>query len=110
MWVIRTLLIVALFVLLLWFGIDNAGEKVSVKLINTRYVNVPLIVVTFWACVFGLLVSILLFITVYFKQVGEIRRQKRISESLNAEIAALRNRPIEEADDKFLLSDKENTK
>jgi uncharacterized integral membrane protein len=108
MWVIRTLLIVAVFVILLGFGIYNAGEKVSVTILNTRYVNVPLIVVAFWSCVFGLLVSVLLFITVYFRQVGEIRRQKRINESLNAEIAALRNRPIEEADDKFLLSDKEN--
>ena len=74
MWVVRTILIVAVFVVLLGFGIYNAGEKVSVTILNTRYINVPLIVVTFWSCVFGLLVSILLFITVYFKQVGDIRR------------------------------------
>jgi len=110
MWVIRTILIVAVFVVLLGFGIYNAGEKVSVTILNTRYVNVPLIVVTFWSCVFGLLVSILLFFTVYFKQVAEIRRQKRINDSLNAEIAALRNRTIEETDDKFLLSNKEHDK
>lgn len=110
MWVVRTILIVAVFVILLGFGIYNAGEKVSVTILNTRYINVPLIVVTFWSCVFGLLVSIFLFITVYFKQVGEIRRHKRINDSLNAEIAALRNRPIEEADDKFLLSNKEENR
>jgi uncharacterized integral membrane protein len=110
MWVVRTILIVAVFVILLGFGIYNAGEKVAVTILNTRYINVPLIVVAFWSCVFGLLVSILLFITVYFKQVGEIRRQRRINESLAAEIAALRNRPIEEADDSFLLPDKENNK
>lgn len=110
MWVVRTFLIVAVFVILLGFGIYNAGEKVSVTILNTRYVNVPLIVVAFWSCVFGLLVSILLFITVYFKQIGELRRQKRVNESLNSEISALRNRPIEETDDKFLLSDKEDNK
>ena len=108
MWVVRTILIIAVFVVLLAFGIYNAGEKVSVTILNTRYINVPLIVVTFWSCVFGLVVSILLFITVYFKQIGEIRRQKRSIESLNAEIAALRNRTIEETDDSFLLSNKEN--
>jgi uncharacterized integral membrane protein len=108
MWVVRTILIVAVFVVLLGFGIYNAGEKVSVTILSTRYINVPLIVVAFWSCVFGLLVSILLFITIYFKQVADLRRLKRINDSLNAEIAALRNRPIEEADDKFLLSDKEN--
>jgi uncharacterized integral membrane protein len=108
MWVVRTILIVAVFVVLLGFGIYNAGEKVSVTILSTRYINVPLIVVAFWSCVFGLLVSILLFITIYFKQVADLRRLKRINDSLNAEIAALRNRPMEEADDKFLLSDKEN--
>jgi len=108
MWVIRTILIAALFIILLAFGIYNAGEKVAVTILDTRYVNVPLIVVAFWSCVFGLLVSMLLFITVYFKQAGEIRRQKRINESLSSEIAALRNRPIEEADEKFLVSDKED--
>ncbi len=110
MWVIRTLLIVAVFVILLGFAIYNAGERVTVTILHKPYPGVLLIEVAFWSCVFGLLVSVLLFITVYFRQVGEIRRQKRIIESLNAEIAALRNRPIEEADDKYLLSDKENTK
>jgi len=106
MWVVRAILVVAVFIVLLGFGIYNAGEKVSVTILSTRYINVPLIVVVFWSCVFGLLVSILLFITVYFKQAGEIRRQKRINDSLIAEVGALRNRPIEETDDKFLLSDK----
>lgn len=110
MWVVRSILIVAVFIVLLGFGIYNAGEKVSVTILNTRYINVPLIVVAFWSCVFGLLVSILLFITVYFKQAAEIRRQKRINGSLIAEVSALRNRPIEETDDKFLLSDKEEIK
>lgn len=109
MWVVRALLVVAVFVILLGFAIYNAEEKVTVNILNTWY-NVPLVVVVFWSCVFGLLVSILLFITVYFKQIGEIRRHKRVNESLSAEIAALRNRPIEEADGAFLLSDKENKK
>ena len=101
-------LVVVLIVVLVGFSVYNAEERVGVNILTTRYINVPLIVITFWAFIFGLVVSFLLFVTVYFRQVAEIRRQRRIADSLGSEISALRNRPIEESADDFLLSDKEN--
>jgi len=106
MWVIRTLLVVALIAIILGFSVYNAGERVAVNILNTRYTNVPLIYVAYWAFIFGMLVSFVLFVIVYFKQAGEVRRQRRIAEALSSEIAALRNRPIDESGDKFLQPDK----
>ena len=110
MWVIRALLVLVLLVILLGFSVYNAQERVAVNILNTRYVNVPLIFVAYWAFVFGLVVSFIMFATVYLKQVGEIRRYKRQSENLQSEISALRNRTIEDSAEKFLQSDKDNSK
>ena len=110
MWIVRVILIVALFIALLGFSIQNVEEKVEVVLANTKYVNVPLIYVVYWACIAGLLISIILFVAIYLRQVTELRRQKRTIDSLNNEIIALRNRSIEEADDGFLVSKKEDKK
>lgn len=110
MWVIRAVLGIVLFIVLVGFAVYNAGELVSVQLLQTRYINVPLIVVVFWAFLIGLVIAFLFFVTVYFKQVAEIRQLKRQNGALSSEIVALRNRPIEEANDKFLLSDKDEDK
>ena len=109
MWVVRALLVVALVAVILGFSVYNAEERVAVSLLNTRYITVPLIFVAYWAFSFGMAVSFLLFVTVYFKQMSELRRQKRINESLDSEVAALRNRTIEESDNLFLRSEKEDS-
>lgn len=106
MWVIRALLILAAFAIALGFVVSNADEKVAVNILQTRYVNVQLYVVAFWAFLFGMLVSFIVSVTVYFKQAGEIRRYRRTAEGLANEIAALRNRRIDEASDNFLQSNR----
>lgn len=106
MWVIRALLVVALVAIILGFSVYNADERVAVNILQTRYVNVPLIIVAYWAFLFGMLVSFILFVTIYFKQAGEIRRHRRTAEGLANEIAALRNRRIDEATDSFLQSNR----
>ena len=110
MWIIRALLVIILIMILLGFSVYNAEERVAVNIIKTRYINVPLIFVAYWAFVFGLLVSFALFATVYLRQSGEIRRTKRTAEALQSEIVALRNRPIEESNEKFLQAGKEANK
>ncbi len=110
MWVFRALLIVVFIAVLLWFSVYNAGERVTIRLLSTPYYGVPLIYVAYWAFLFGMLVSFLLFVTVYFRQAGEIRRQKRLNESLGSEISALRNRPIEDTNDSFLAAKKEDSR
>jgi uncharacterized integral membrane protein len=106
MWVIRALLVVALVAIIVGFTVYNADERVSVNLFQTRYVNYPLIYVAYWAFLFGMLVSFVLSVTIYFKQAGEIRRYRRAAEGLSNEIAALRNRRIDEASDNFLQSNR----
>ncbi|MCK5126468.1 MAG: LapA family protein [candidate division Zixibacteria bacterium] len=107
MWLVRALIVVSMFIILLGFFVYNAEQRVSVDIISAKYYNVPLIVVVFWSFIFGLVASLVISITVYFKQTGDIRHLKKTVNSLNSEIVALRNRPIEDTDDKFLLSDKE---
>jgi predicted PurR-regulated permease PerM len=110
MWVFRTLLVVILIAVILGFSVYNAQERVAVSILNTRYINVPLIYIAYWAFLFGMVISFLLFVTIYFKQAAELRRQKRITDSLTHEIAALRNRTIQESGDSFLRSGKEESK
>ncbi len=110
MWVFRALLVVVLIAVLLWFSISNAQESVAVTIFTTRYVNVHLIYVVYWAFLFGMVISFLLFVSIFFKQVAELRRQKRIAESLTHEIAALRNRTIQESGESFLHSGKDDSK
>lgn len=110
MWVIRALVVVILIAVLLGFSVYNAGERVAVNILSTRYINVPLIVVAYWAFMFGMLVSFVLFATVYFRQLSEIRRHKRTAEGLAGEISALRNRSIEDAADKLLSPGKDESR
>jgi len=110
MWVVRALLVVVLIIVILAFSVYNAQERVTVTSPTTRYINVPLIYIAFWAFLFGLVISFLLFVTIYFKQAAELRRQKRITESLTHEIAALRNRTIQESGESFISSGKDDSK
>lgn len=110
MWVFRALLVVVLIAVLLGFSVYNAGERVTVRLLNTPHYGVPLIYVAYWAFLFGMVISFLLFVTIYFKQASEIRRHKRLTESLNNEISALRNRSIEGSSEIFHGSKKDDAK
>jgi len=110
MWIVRALIVIVLIVILLGFSVYNAQERVAVNILNTRYVNVPLIYVAYWAFVFGLVVTFILFATVYIRQANEIRRFRRLSENLQSEISALRNRAIDDSAEKFMQADKEKNK
>lgn len=110
MWVFRTLLVVILIAVILGFSVYNVQECVTVSILDMRYIeNVPMIYIAYWAFLFGMVISFLLFVTIFFKQAGELRRQKRIADSLTQEIAALRNRTIQESGDSFLRNGKEES-
>jgi len=106
--IFRAVLGILLLVILIGFIVYNASERVSVTILQTKYLNVPLVIVAFWAFVLGLLISFLFFMSVYFKQNREIRRLKRVSDALNNEVSALRSRSVEDSSEKFLFGDKEN--
>jgi uncharacterized membrane protein YciS (DUF1049 family) len=101
MWAIRAVLIVALVVVVVAFAFYNLGSNqvVDVDLIWVRYLHVPLITVVFWSFVAGMLVSVVLSISMYIRQALQIRSARKRIKALEAEVAVLRNRPIEESAD-----------
>lgn len=101
MWVLRALLIVVILILMVGFAYNNFGpdQKVDVYLqpFFPNYVDVPMVTVVFWSFVSGVLLSLLLFITMYVKQTVDGHAARKRIRALESEVAILRNRPIEES-------------
>jgi uncharacterized integral membrane protein len=96
MWIARTLVVIVLIILIVGFAIYNSDERISVNLYGKQYYDFPMIFVTFWALVVGMLISFALGISYYFKMYAELRDQRRENRKLVEEITALRNLPLEE--------------
>jgi len=101
MWAIRAILIAIVVIAVVAFASYNVGttQTVDVNLIWMSYLSVPLVTVVFWAFTAGVLVSLVLFISVYIKQSLQIRSLRTGVRALETEVTALRNRPIEESAD-----------
>ncbi len=101
MWVIRAIIIALLVIVVVAFAYFNfsPSQKVDVNLIYVKYLDVPLVTVVFWSFVAGVLVSLVLFISVYIRLSVDIRTASRRVTALEGEVAVLRNRPIEESAD-----------
>jgi uncharacterized membrane protein YciS (DUF1049 family) len=103
MWVLRAVLIAVLIILVVAFAYNNFGPDqrvdVNLKPLLANYVDVPLVTVVFWAFFSGVVLSLLLFITMYVKQAVDIHSFKRRIKALESEVSILRNRPIEESVD-----------
>lgn len=101
MWVIRTILIAAIIIAVVAFAYFNLNpdQKVDVDLIQVKYLDVPLITIVFWSFVGGIIISLVLFVSVYIKQAVDLRSGRRRIRDLEHELTVLRNRPIEESAD-----------
>jgi uncharacterized integral membrane protein len=101
MWALRSIVILIIIAIIIGFSLHNSGPEktVDINLIWTQRADVPVITVVFWAFILGALISWLLFISVYLKQSRQIRESNRTLRGLQAEVAALRNRPIDESKD-----------
>ena len=95
MWAMRVLLLLVIIILIVGFSIYNSAQRVAVNLIATSYENVPMIVVTYWAFVLGMLVSFLLGIAYYLRITNQMREQGKENKRMLVELTALRNRPID---------------
>jgi len=95
MWAMRVLLLLVIIVLIVGFSIYNSAQRVAVHLVVASYENVPLIVVTYWAFVLGMVVSFLLGIAYYLRITNQIREREKENKRMLAELTALRNRPID---------------
>lgn len=101
MWAIRAILIALLVIIVVAFAYFNfnPAQKVDVDLIYVKYLDVPLVTVVFWSFVAGVLVSLVLFISVYVRLTMQMRTSLKRIAALEAEVTVLRNRPIEESAD-----------
>ncbi len=103
MWVLRAILVALLIIILVAFAYNNFGPDqrvdVNLKPLFANYVDVPLVTVVFWAFFIGVVLSLLLFITMYVKQAVDIHSFKKRIKALESEVSILRNRPIEESVD-----------
>jgi len=101
MWVLRSILILIIIAVIVGFSLYNSGpdQTVNVNLIWTQRLDVPVITVVFWSFILGALISWLLFISIYLKLSNQVRDDNRQLKGLQAEVTALRNRPIEESKD-----------
>jgi uncharacterized membrane protein YciS (DUF1049 family) len=108
MWAIRAVLVVLLIIVVVAFAYFNfnPAQKVDVNLIYAQYVDVPVVTVVFWSFIAGMGVSMLLFVSIYFKQSVQLRSGRRRIQALEGEVTVLRNRPIEESIDLLKGADK----
>jgi uncharacterized integral membrane protein len=101
MWIVRAVLVLLLILLAVAFAFNNNGpdQKVAVNLepLFANRVDVPLITVVFWSFVGGAVLSALLFVSIYLKQVIQTRFGRKRIRALESEVMILRNRPIEES-------------
>jgi uncharacterized membrane protein YciS (DUF1049 family) len=79
-------------------------QTADIDLIWTKIYQIPIITVVFWSFVLGALVSWLLFVSIYLKLANRLNKASKVNRGLETEVAALRNRPIDETKD--LLIDK----
>ena len=94
----RAIAAIALLVItiaIIAFAVMNPGERVMVNLGWRIYENVPLILALFLAFVIGILLT-LLYTLYYFIDLGlSVRRLKKRNRTLEDELVAIRNLPIE---------------
>lgn len=98
MWAVRMLLIIIFIIVSIAFFIANAGERVEVNILQTRYLDVPLMIVLLIAFGIGMVASFLIAVTYFFRISSEASANKRMIKRLQAEITALRNRQIDQID------------
>ena len=98
MWAFRMFLVLLIISLIVGFSMMNAQEQVSVDLLRVKYQAVPLVYVTYWAFLAGMLVTFILGISYAIKIHTDLREERKEKHRLLVEITALRNRSIEEID------------
>ena len=111
MWAVRAVLIALLIIVLVAFAYTNLqlDQKVSINVLTAKYVNVPLLTVVFWAFVGGILVSLILFISIYIRLSVQLRSANKKVFALESEVTVLRNRPIEESAELISGGEKNNS-
>ena len=99
MWAFRMILVLLIISIIVGFSMLNAQQVVSVDLLRARYDAVPLVYVTYWAFLAGMLVTFVLGVSYVVKLHTDLRDARKEKQRLVVEITALRNRSIEEIEE-----------
>lgn len=112
MWVLRAILIAVVIIAVVAFALYNvgSGQEVTIDLVWVKYVDVPLVTVVFWSFAAGVVVSLLIFISVYIRLSVQLRSARKQARALEGEVTVLRNRPIEESADLLKGSEEQGGK
>lgn len=96
MWILKSALLVIVFLAFLGFSFQNAYQVTTVNIASTQYNSVPLIVVLYVAFAIGVIFWFVVSIFQYLRSTSQIADLKRKNRQLLEEIKALRNLPLEE--------------
>ena len=97
MWILRWILVAVVIVLILLFSLQNQEQQVSVFIGTWESPEIPLYFALFIAFVIGLFVWFLVATFQILKVKSELKSCQRGMKSLQEELTALRNLPLEES-------------
>jgi uncharacterized integral membrane protein len=98
--------VIVLVVVIVGFSVFNSEARTTVDVFYKTYYDIPLIVVTYFTFVAGMLVTFILGLSYFWKLSLDLRDVRRDNKRLLTELTALRNRPIESIEN---LDDAEGT-
>jgi uncharacterized integral membrane protein len=96
MWILKSALLLVVFLAFLGFSFQNSYQVTTVNLAGNQYNSIPLIVVLYVAFAIGVIFWFVVSIFQYLRSTTEISDLKRKNRQLIEEIKALRNLPLEE--------------
>ena len=96
MWILKSALLLIVFLAFLGFSFQNAYQVTTVNIAGNQYNSVPLIVALYVAFAIGVIFWFVVSIFQYLRSTSQISDLKRKNRQLLEEIKALRNLPLEE--------------
>jgi uncharacterized integral membrane protein len=99
MWIIKSALVLIIFLAFLGFSFQNSYQVTTVNIAGKQYSSIPLIIVLYIAFSVGVIFWFIISIFQYLRYTGQISDLKRKNRQLLEEIKALRNLPLEEISD-----------
>jgi len=103
MWIIRSAIILVIFLILLGFSFENNYQLTTVNIFGKQYDAVPLMIVIFVSFAAGVIFWFVVSVFQYFRISGQMQDYKRKNKQLLEEIKALRNLPFDEVTPQDML-------
>ena len=102
MWIFRWIIIFIFIVLIIWFAIENADQKVTIKLFKYVFTDVPLVLVMFESFILGVIVWFLVSLFQNLKLKVQLKSIKNINTQLEKELKEMKDTLSEQNDDNII--------